>query len=184
MGFFSQECHGCHLSILAPYGLTQANAWMNDVIAVQKDGTLHSGGYDGYGRILLADSLDQRSEADWDEIETDEYSDKARSIGNTWGDDGESTGDGPTAWHKACWVAAGGPRKWLGESPHAADQGYFFEPEDYARKRPPKSPAGLARLAKAAERLAERRQRALDREMARWAGKFGQPVSAPQDGAP
>lgn len=168
MGFFSQQCHGCHLSILAPYGLRHGMHWMNEAIAIQKDGTLHSGGYDGYGRILIADSLDQRTEADWDEIESDEYSDKARSIGNDWGDDGEPTGNGPTVWHKACWLAAGAPREWQGESPNAADQGYFYEQTDYASRRPPKSPAGLKRLQAQVDARLAKRERELEREMARY----------------
>jgi hypothetical protein len=36
-----------------------------------------------------------------------------------------------TVWHEACWELAGQPGDYLGASPHANDQGYFFDPGEY-----------------------------------------------------
>lgn len=51
MGFFSQECHGCGASIISEYAATPNNAWMSDAVAITPTGNIHTGTYDGYGRI-------------------------------------------------------------------------------------------------------------------------------------
>jgi hypothetical protein len=165
MGFFSQECHGCHMSVLAPYNLMHGTRWMNRFVAVQKDGVIASGHYDGYGRNSCADEYDTHTDEYWDQLESEAIDDAV--IGTTWDEDGNPNASGPTVWHQACWLAAGKPTDWKGESPHASDQGYFYDDADYSTRRPPKSAAGLARLARAGERLRERRQREEARELAR-----------------
>lgn len=51
MGFFSQECHGCGASILNPYSCNDINSWMTEAVAITRQGNIHTGTYDGYGRI-------------------------------------------------------------------------------------------------------------------------------------
>jgi hypothetical protein len=173
MGFFSQECHGCHMSILAPYNLWVRGKggrpvnlwWMNDVVAITKDGVLCSGSYDGYSRID-PDTNDERGEQYWDDVEAEKIQD--RVIGITWDDRGEENHAGPTVWHRACWIAAGQPRDWKGQSPNADDQGYFFDPEDYATAKAPRNAAVLAKLAGKGLKLKERRRRDLERELAKY----------------
>lgn len=47
-------------------------------------------------------------------------------------DDAEyAIGDDNTVWHRACWEQAGRPTDYRGASPHAEDQGYFFDDADY-----------------------------------------------------
>lgn len=39
--------------------------------------------------------------------------------------------DGPTVWHHTCWLLAGSPGDYRGQSANAADQGHFFEEGTY-----------------------------------------------------
>jgi len=51
MGFFSYNCKGCGHSLLSGYATNAINRWMTDGVAIQRDGALFYGGYDGYGRL-------------------------------------------------------------------------------------------------------------------------------------
>ena len=87
------------------------NAWMNDVIVMEKNGTRVSGSYDGYGRVT-SDSLGMTYSINWE------------------------TGK-PDCWHRACWIADGCP-EYECESPHAHDQGFFFDEGDHDMVEPSK----------------------------------------------
>ena len=60
MGFFSWNCRGCGESIKAPYSLPKEIAWQNKAVAIDPDGRIQTGEYDGYGSI--ADRLDDPTE--------------------------------------------------------------------------------------------------------------------------
>ena len=51
MGFFSWKCKRCDHSLLSPYSADGINAWMKEVVVLEKDGSLLRGKYDGYGRV-------------------------------------------------------------------------------------------------------------------------------------
>lgn len=70
-------------------------------VAIKEDGSILMGRYDGYGRF--------------DTPEGGQYEDVL---------------DNATVWHKACWIKAGCPSGFVGESAHAPDQGYFFDDEE------------------------------------------------------
>jgi hypothetical protein len=116
MGFFSQECEGCHRSIIAPYVATRANAWQNEATVITASGTILGGYYDGYGNLGL-DPLDQ-----------DGNNDPERAIARVIGETGPG---GPTVWHTACWQMAGSPPEYRGPSERADDQGFFIDAADY-----------------------------------------------------
>lgn len=103
MGFFSSECTYCNKSILNPHSTNVTNAWMAQVVCIMPDGCFLKGTYDGYGRI-----------------------DSQNGICLT-----EYATDGNELFHYSCWVLAGNPREFTQESKHAADQGFFFDDEDY-----------------------------------------------------
>ena len=103
MGFFSQECIECGHPALSIMACNKVNAWMNDVVVVTPDDDIHTGEYDGYGRVGYA-----------------EY----------------AVGDKNTVYHKACWIKAGKPMTYRGESKRAEDQGWFFDDPDHNMKEP------------------------------------------------
>jgi hypothetical protein len=51
MGFFSYECKYCRNPLLGIYAISERNEWMNEAVAVMKDGRVVRGAYDGYGVI-------------------------------------------------------------------------------------------------------------------------------------
>ena len=51
MGFFSWNCRGCGHPMLSDHKANKINRWMRDVVAVEHDGNVVKGGYDGYGRV-------------------------------------------------------------------------------------------------------------------------------------
>jgi hypothetical protein len=105
MGFFSQDCNGCGHPLLSMHATNHINLWMNEVVAIQPDGAVQEGFYDGYGRIY--------SEV-WD--------------GEDWIEETyeEAVGFDATVWHQACWALDGEPTVYLGPSEHSEDQGFFF----------------------------------------------------------
>ena len=108
MGFFSYECKGCGRSLLSEMAVPAGSdfGWMTRVVVVAKDGDIVRGDYDGYGRVET-ESFEEIELLDlmWDE-------------------------DGPACYHEACHEACGKPA-WDGTSPHARDQGWFFEDDAY-----------------------------------------------------
>jgi hypothetical protein len=56
MGLFSQDCIACgHPMLWKHQATTAVNEWMGDVVAISRDGEVHMGEYDGYGRVGGAD---------------------------------------------------------------------------------------------------------------------------------
>ncbi len=51
MGFFSWNCKRCQMAIMNPYQVNEETSWLNDAVAITKDGSILKGSYDGYGRI-------------------------------------------------------------------------------------------------------------------------------------
>lgn len=51
MGLFSQNCNGCGHPALCWRATDEINRWMNDVVAVQPNGSVIVGDYDGYGSV-------------------------------------------------------------------------------------------------------------------------------------
>lgn len=51
MGFFSQLCEGCKHPLLSIYSVNEINYWMLNAVAVNPNGSVLVGEYDGYGRI-------------------------------------------------------------------------------------------------------------------------------------
>lgn len=51
MGFFSFNCNACQHPMLSEYAISPINAWMRQVVVLEKDGTIRQGEYDGYGRV-------------------------------------------------------------------------------------------------------------------------------------
>ena len=74
MGFYSFKCKACQESIKAPYELPRSMAWQNAVVVVIDENTLHTGAYDGYGRVNKTDSTFERitedTQTDWTEYGT------------------------------------------------------------------------------------------------------------------
>jgi hypothetical protein len=56
MGFFSYNCHECEHPLLSPQATSGRNRWMSDAVTVNKRGDIHTGEYDGYGRVGGAES--------------------------------------------------------------------------------------------------------------------------------
>jgi len=99
MGFFSWDCMGCGHSIKAPYNLAAKNKWQNDVVVIKPEGDKFEGKYDGYGRIDDEDVFPNSTVADT----------------CAW-------------WHERCWDDAMPADQAFSEpSPHAHDQGYFYD---------------------------------------------------------
>lgn len=65
MGFFSQKCHGCDHSILSLYSTNDINDWMRFAVSVSPSGEIHSGEYDGYGRVGGAEDAVGYSNTVW-----------------------------------------------------------------------------------------------------------------------
>jgi hypothetical protein len=82
MGFFSWDCEVCGHPLLSEYVITDKNAWMNDAVALESDGSVLHGSYDGYGRL---DDYDLESpqvyhKACWEHSgKPDEYVEESRS---------------------------------------------------------------------------------------------------------
>ena len=119
MGFFSYNCKCCGHPMLSGYVTTNINRWMNDVVVIENNGTMHTGSYDGYGRVSSALASPDMNIA-FDPI-TDEYL------------EGKDT---PACYHEACWKLNGKPTTHNGGSESSADQGYFFDDIDHAMEQP------------------------------------------------
>ena len=100
VGFFSQDCIECGDSVIAPYDVPEGMAWQNHAVVITPRGNIKTGVYDGYGSV------------------GDEGSDGMGSY---------DIGMDNTVYHRLCWEAAGSPMRYRGPSPHANDQGYFYE---------------------------------------------------------
>ena len=99
MGFYSAKCLGCSHPILCLNATDPINTWMNQAVAVTEDGSILKGEYDGYGALHSPSGS--------------EFPD--------------AVGHGTSVWHRACWEVAGKPDDYRGPSPHAEDQGWFFD---------------------------------------------------------
>lgn len=55
MGFFSQDCNGCGHPALSSMATQDKNDWMSHVVALQPNGSIIMGEYDGYGRVAEVD---------------------------------------------------------------------------------------------------------------------------------
>ena len=51
MGFFSWNCRVCGKSVRSTYSTDESDAWMREVVAIESDGSIVRGEYDGYGRV-------------------------------------------------------------------------------------------------------------------------------------
>jgi hypothetical protein len=55
VGFFSTRCRACGHSILSHHAVSpsdeRAFGWMKNAVAITREGDIHTGEYDGYGRI-------------------------------------------------------------------------------------------------------------------------------------
>jgi hypothetical protein len=107
MGLFSWQCLTCKKSILGPYVLTDKNRWMNNAVAILRDGTFVRGSYDGYGRIVL-----------------------------TAADTEVDLPSKPDLYHQKCWESIGSPKNYTGGSPSAPDQGHFIDDKEYDLPEP------------------------------------------------
>ena len=63
MGFFSWDCKVCGHPMLSHYALEDKNAWMNDVVVLESDGSILRGEYGGYGDVGEHEiNIDSRNE--------------------------------------------------------------------------------------------------------------------------
>lgn len=46
MGLFSWECKACGLPILVPHATNKVNRWMNQAVAVDRNGKFYNGSYE------------------------------------------------------------------------------------------------------------------------------------------
>ena len=51
MGLFSWDCEVCGHALLSHEATQEKNGWMTDAVAIERDGSVLCGGYDGYGRL-------------------------------------------------------------------------------------------------------------------------------------
>jgi hypothetical protein len=99
MGFFSFNCLRCaHPALVHNATDKGINDWMTEVVAIGGGNSLHSGEYDGYGRI---DGADLPYPGD--------------------------CGARFSLYHRACWELAGKPLAFTEQSKSADDQGWFFD---------------------------------------------------------
>lgn len=119
MGMFSYNCRACGHPLLCRNATTKGvNEWMSLGIVIMPNDDVHSGEYDGYGRMGGFDS----------------------------GDSGFDLSDG-SVYHKDCHKALGKPMDFVGKSQHADDQGWFFDDGDHATASPLKDEAVKKALA-------------------------------------
>lgn len=123
MGMFSYDCRACGHPLLCRQATTKGvNTWMSLGIVIMSNGDIHSGEYDGYGRIGGFDS----------------------------GDSGYQLSDG-SVYHRHCHEILGKPMRFVGKSQHADDQGWFFDDGDHAMASPLDDKAVAASLAPVGE---------------------------------
>jgi hypothetical protein len=125
MGLFSWDCEGCGHPLLMPENTNRVNAWMNECVAITKDGTVVEGFYDGYGR--LADTL--ANVPGWDENGMHTTRGKTSISPDVYE-------ECPTVYHRACWELFGCPRDYAGPSKNSNDQGHFFDEGRHDMDRP------------------------------------------------
>ena len=122
MGEFSMLCRECGEGIT---NTMRDDGWMTEVVAIMSDGEGIAGAYDGYGRVVRdGDVVTPRVPLD-PFSDGDEYHRDA-VLFNTYGPDRKPDKRGPTVYHFACWVKAGQPREYLGESDDDPNQGWSF----------------------------------------------------------
>ena len=51
MGFFSWNCRGCEHPLLSRWVTNNTNAWMENAVVIESEGSVLVGLYDGYGRV-------------------------------------------------------------------------------------------------------------------------------------
>ena len=123
MGMFSYNCRACGHPLLCRNATTKGvNEWMSLGIVIMPNDDVHSGEYDGYGRMGGFDS----------------------------GDSNSDLSDG-SVYHKDCHKALGKPMDFVGKSHHADDQGWFFDDGDHAMLSPLKDATAKASLATVGE---------------------------------
>lgn len=116
MGFHTRECLGCGLSLLGTAAVVQANRWLSCGVAISPDDTVTEGTYDGYGELNGVHCIDVFSEPWTPEAAAEHRPPEILPV---------------SVWHKSCWIVAGCPRTFQGDSPYAADQGWFFDEDRY-----------------------------------------------------
>ena len=97
MGLFSANCKRCGHPLLCKQATNDINRWMTEAVMITPEGDIHTGEYDGYGRV-----------GGW-ESAMDRFPEEN------------------SVYHKACWVLVGKPLTFQGRSEHARDQGWFFD---------------------------------------------------------
>jgi hypothetical protein len=83
------------------------NSWMSQVVVITQNNSILQGTYDGYGRV---------------ETGSETFED---AVG--WDNE---------VYHKACWILEGRPTTFTAKSDHSADQGWFFDDDDYMIPEP------------------------------------------------
>lgn len=113
MGFFSWDCRGCGHPMLSKWAANHTNSWMRDAVAVEYDGDIVKGEYDGYGMVG-----------------------NHKLKYGPWVDHSTCLNE-PGCWHRACWELAGRPTDYK-PSLMSKDQGFFFDPGDHDMEKPKK----------------------------------------------
>lgn len=121
MGFFSFDCRGCGNPLLSRHVTNATNGWMRDCLAIEADGRILHGDYDGYGRFNDVG------------VNLEHIDFHLPPNGN------------PCCWHRACWLAAGSPIAYQ-PSAHSPDQGFFYDDGRYDQGPPPWAQADLVRV--------------------------------------
>ena len=105
MGLFSWECKHCNKSILGPFGLPKHLGWMNEAVALlpPTSSRLNTS-------VLMGD-----------------YDGYGAVAGGSIHENGE-----PEVYHRKCWEHVGKPMEFTAASEGAADQGHFYNDEDYS----------------------------------------------------
>ena len=134
MGLFSSDCQGCGHPLLKIESTSAINEWMNDVVAIRRDGTMVRGFYDGYGGLYDDDENMVAGERAYSEPDADGNIQMivVSEPVSGWFDGN----DGPTVWHHACWRFAGSPAEYRGQSKSSDDQGHFFDDGDHDMAEP------------------------------------------------
>jgi len=128
MGFFSLECKECGHPLLSCYATNDINMWMQNGVAITKNGDTIKGQYDGYGRLDGQDMAYVQLPMKGNESHP-EFTGKASCLIN---DEPYFCFElKPTVYHLSCWEKAGQPKEYSGESANAQDQGYFFDDGDH-----------------------------------------------------
>jgi hypothetical protein len=101
MGLFSSFCESCGNPILADFNVGDVNDWMSLAVSIHNDEE-HEGVAVTEGRYDGYGRLDEHD----------------RCVGY---------GSGATVYHKACWLVAGSPRHYRGESSWVVDDEWEYD---------------------------------------------------------